>query len=40
MDFMGVMHQAVEDGVSDCGIADALVPMIDGKLSGVGRHNI
>jgi len=34
MDFVGVMHQAVEDGVSDRGIADALVPMIDGKLSG------
>jgi len=33
MDFVGVMHQAVEDGVSDRGIADALVPMIDGKLS-------
>jgi len=30
---MGVMHEAIEDGVSDSGIADALVPMINGKLS-------
>jgi len=33
MDFVGVMHQAVEDGVSDRGIADAFMPMINGKLS-------
>jgi len=30
---MGVMDQAVEDGVSDRGIADAFMPMINGKLS-------
>jgi len=31
---MGVMHEAIEDGISDRGIADALVPVINGKLSG------
>lgn len=29
-----VMHQAVEDGVGERGIADDLVPMFDGQLAG------
>jgi hypothetical protein len=28
------VHEAVEDGISDCGIDDHLVPMIDGELAG------
>jgi hypothetical protein len=28
------VHEAVEDGISDCGIDDDLVPMIDGELAG------
>ncbi len=31
---MGVMNQAVEDGVGDGGIADVLMPVFDGKLTG------
>ncbi len=28
------VHEAVEDGIGDCGIDDHLVPMIDGELTG------
>lgn len=28
------MHEAVEDGVSDGGISDDLVPEVDGNLAG------
>jgi hypothetical protein len=28
------VHEAVEDGISDCGIDDRLVPMVDGELGG------
>src|SRR5271154_7386182 len=28
------VHEAVEDGISNCGIDDHLVPMIDGELAG------
>ena len=31
---MGVVDEAIQDGVSDRGIADVFVPVIDGKLSG------
>ena len=31
---MGIVDQAVEDGVGDGGIADLLVPVIHGKLTG------
>ena len=28
------VHEAVEDGISDRGVYDDLVPMIDGELAG------
>ncbi len=31
---MGVMHQPVQDGIGERGVADGLVPMIDGQLAG------
>ena len=31
---MSVMNQPVEDGVGDGGIADALMPVSDGELTG------
>ena len=31
------VHEAVEDGVSDCRIDDQLVPVIDGELTGHDR---
>ena len=34
VDAVGVMHQAVENGVGVGGIADQRVPLIDGKLTG------
>src|SRR6266702_888977 len=32
------VHEAVEDGISDCGIDDHLVPVIDGELTGHNRR--
>ena len=29
-----VVHEAVEDGVCDGRVADAVVPVLDGKLAG------
>ena len=34
VDAVGAMNQAVEDGVGDGGIADALMPVSDGELTG------
>ena len=31
---MGVMDQSVEDGIGDGGIADVLMPVFDGQLTG------
>ena len=31
---MGVVDEPVENGVSQSGVADGLVPMIDGELAG------
>ena len=32
------VHEAVEDGISDCRIDDHLVPVIDGELTGHDRR--
>jgi hypothetical protein len=37
-DAMGIVHEAVEDAVGDCDIADLLVPSGDGKLRGHDRR--
>src|SRR6202158_4334415 len=34
---VGGVHEAVEDGIGDCGIDDHLVPVIDGELTGYDR---
>ncbi len=34
IDAIGVMDEAIEDGVGQCGVADELVPVIDGELAG------
>ena len=34
VDAVGVVDESVEDGVGDGGIADELVPAIDGQLAG------
>jgi hypothetical protein len=34
---VGGVHEAVEDGIGDCGIDDHLVPVIDGELAGYDR---
>ena len=34
VELVGVVHQAVEDGVDQCGVADGDVSMADGKLAG------
>ncbi len=31
---MGVVHQSVKDSVAQGGVADDLVPFLDGKLAG------
>ena len=31
---VGVVNQPVEDGVSECGVADGLMPLIDWQLAG------
>ena len=33
-DAVGVMHEPIEDGVAEGGIADDVMPVIDGKLAG------
>ena len=35
---MGIVHEAVEDGVGECRGADDLVALLDGKLAGDGRR--
>ena len=30
---MGVVDKAIEDGVSDCGVADYVMPVVDGNLA-------
>jgi hypothetical protein len=47
---VGGVHEAVEEGIGNCGIANHLVPVIDGQLAGhdgrsaavaiVGRTNL
>ena len=32
--FMGIMNQAVEDGIGDGRVADSLMPMVDRELTG------
>jgi hypothetical protein len=34
---LGVVDEAVEDGVGESRIADHLVPLVDGDLAGDGR---
>ena len=34
MDLVGAVHEPIEDRVSECGIADVLVPVLDRKLTG------
>ena len=34
LDAVGVMHEPIEDGVAEGGIADDVMPVIDGKLAG------
>ena len=31
---VGVVHEAVEDGIGECGIADDVVPLFDRQLRG------
>ena len=31
---MGVVHEAVEDGVAEGGISDDVMPVLEGKLAG------
>ena len=31
---MGVVYESVEDCVGECGVADGLVPVVDGELGG------
>ena len=31
---MGIVHEAIENGIGDGGIADDLVPVLDGELAG------
>ena len=33
-DLMGAMDQPIKDGIGHCGIADVVVPLLDGKLAG------
>ena len=35
---MGIVHEAVEDGVGECRVADDAVPLLDGKLAGDDRR--
>ena len=35
---MGIVHEAVEDGVGECRVADDVVPLLDGKLAGDDRR--
>ncbi len=34
IDLVGVVYEAVEDGVGKGGIADPFVPVLDGELAG------
>ena len=34
VDWIGVVHQSVQNGVRDRGIGDGFVPLVDGKLVG------
>ena len=34
MDFMGIVDKTIKDGISDSGIADDVVPVIYGQLTG------
>ena len=37
-EFVGIVHQAIENGVCQCGIADGLMPMRNRKLAGDNRR--
>ena len=34
LDTMGVVHKPVEDGIAEGGVADDVVPVVDGQLAG------
>lgn len=34
IELVGIVHEAVEDGVGQSGIANELVPALDGELAG------